>query len=235
MLGDTGTDKCIRVLVLGPPGAGKTTLLERLSGSIIETIALPDVPFGISQIVDFGRRYDQYGIDRITEEITYDSIPGFVFHSADYDYGSFVRWFKELEAIRDFIVSKRLHVIWLCAMDDRNVAAYSPFSSISAGSVPILVIFTKLDERETNEQETLLGSDPHPSGISNSHPSAERDATKFVQRHEGALGRLPYPPAAFIELRNMHHDSDEGRALCDKLLQQTKAISELAHGRSNTH
>jgi hypothetical protein len=98
--------------------------------------------------------------------------------------------------------------------------------------VPTLGIFTKLDE---------LMSD---SSITSKSPSMAEELV--VGSLKGRLESLPCSPAAFIQLRSeyilsecqfcnsslwiqdMHHDSEESRALCDQLLQKTKALSQLS-------
>jgi hypothetical protein len=93
---------------------------------------------------------------------------------------------------------------------------------------------------------------PFDSKISKSGLTLEEHIVIVARLLKGSLEMLPRSPAAFIQLRSeyilsecqfrhsspwvqdMHHDSEQSRALCDQLLQKTKALSQLSHGVS-TH
>ncbi|KAF9511203.1 hypothetical protein BS47DRAFT_1395344 [Hydnum rufescens UP504] len=220
-----GVYKRFRVLVLGPANAGKTTLLERLS----------DSPAGAATVTRDGRRipevprgYSQRGAHRITDEITYASNPGFVFHdSGGFEAGAD----DEIKAVWNFIrkrssgsPSEQLHAIWLCIPADNSRPfgfLHSGFFSKPTGSVPVIGVFTKLDGRETIELVNLLGADPSPSDIFQSHSRVQQRTTNFIEELQTQFQRLPVPPTAFIRLGNMHKNTEESTAACTQLLQIT--------------
>jgi hypothetical protein len=115
---------------------------------------------------------------------------------------------------------------------DRDIQSQLLSTDSRFPSVPVLGIVTKTDELMRRYQL---------------RPAPEKEIANFVQLLERELGKQPHPPADFIQLRSgyilsecqlqhstlcvqgMHHDSEESRALCNRLLQTTKALSQLPH------
>ena len=65
-------------------------------------------------------------------------------------------------------------------------------------SVPVLGIFTKLDQRETRVMAALLRHDP--SGPVPTNSWVKQKSAEFVRGLEIEFRKLPYPPASFISI-----------------------------------
>ncbi|KDQ15321.1 hypothetical protein BOTBODRAFT_108895, partial [Botryobasidium botryosum FD-172 SS1] len=159
-------EKCghFRVLVLGRANAGKTTLLKAVCGASGD----PEIFYNNAVESNTVPNYFQRGEHNINTQLVFPSNRGFIFHdSRGFEAGSD----EELKAVREFIQRKgssrelkdQLHVIWYCIPTD-NVARLlsGPEQELlrmcSAGSVPLVVIFTKFDSLEAKAFHELKGA-----------------------------------------------------------------------------
>jgi len=101
---------------------------------------------------------DQRGVHTITDEITFPSSPGFVFHDSEgFESGSKLetdtvsKFVKERTSTGDF--KEQLHAIWVCIPTDNDQPLLTADLEVfcrGAGPVPIIVIFTKTDSLRFN-------------------------------------------------------------------------------------
>ncbi|KIJ58646.1 hypothetical protein HYDPIDRAFT_141417 [Hydnomerulius pinastri MD-312] len=226
-----------RILIIGRANAGKTTILQRVCRSTENP-----------EIYDrYGKKIDgaiiegtaERGLHDIENEMIFKSNPGFVFHdSRGFEAGGT----DELNKVKTFIAARanekslpdRLHAIWYCIpMDDHHrafTAAEIGFFTCGTGSVPVIVLFTKMDALCTEAFQKLT-----EGGMSKDQAfdEAAEHANKMFEdmphvKHLYNKKNTPYPPKSHVCLHEMHKlDADSSglieettSALGDDVLKQ---------------
>jgi len=164
----------------------------------------------------------QRGMHDISNELVFQSNPGFVFHdSRGFEAGGVA----ELHAVKNFIEKRskmtelrsQLHVIWYCIpMDDERpftAAERSFFSECGTGSVPVVAIFTKFDALED-----IAYAELRKEGVSREDAvlqTAARAVSDFESMYLSELYERKYPPKGHVYLRDLDKPETDCRELTD--------------------
>jgi GTP-binding protein EngB required for normal cell division len=217
--------KCFRILVIGRANAGKTTILQK----VCNTNEQPEVFDGKGHKIDTTvvSPSSTRGIHDIENELVFKNNPGFIFHdSRGFEAGGD----SELGIVKDFIAQRarrkrlehQLHAIWYCIPVDNprpvTAAENSFFSECGTGKVPVVVVFTKMDELDSKAWNKFVGQNMSREEAKQRAPEQSLSIAKSQYMSELLARR--YPPKGSVYMRDMHKENTE----CGQLIEETVSV-----------
>ncbi|KIJ58217.1 hypothetical protein HYDPIDRAFT_103101, partial [Hydnomerulius pinastri MD-312] len=211
-----------RILIIGRANAGKTTILQRVcrstenpeiydhNGNKVRKVVLALQPL-----------VNAHGLHDIENEMIFKSNPGFVFHdSRGFEAGGS----DELGRVQKFIAARadkpylkdHLHAIWYCIpMDEHHrafTAAETSFFTFGTGSVPVIMLFTKMDALHTEAFQKLR---ERGLSVDQAYKQVPEHTKKMFENmpHVKDLKQTLYPPKCHVCLYEMHEPSADSSAL----------------------
>ncbi|KAJ7124157.1 hypothetical protein C8R44DRAFT_783079 [Mycena epipterygia] len=207
-----------RILVIGRTNTGKTTLLKKVCDSIED----PQIfdPAGKKIPAEVVEGSSGRGLHDINNQLVFKSNPQYIFHdSCGFESGSLA----ETNKVKSFIakhadgnrLSEQLHAIWYCLATDTNrpllEADEDFFGTDVAGKVPVIAILTKCEAVASEVFEDLLyeheGRVPDAALVDQN--AQKMLDTRFVEPLKG----MSYPPADYVQLKDMQENGDCGQLI----------------------
>ncbi|KIJ61155.1 hypothetical protein HYDPIDRAFT_97230, partial [Hydnomerulius pinastri MD-312] len=213
-----------RILVIGRANAGKTTILQRVCRSTEHPEIYDRDGAKVCKVML--ALQTPRGLHDIENEMIFKSNPGFVFHdSRGFEAGGR----DELDKATKFIAARankmsledRLHAIWYCIpMDEHHrafTAAETGFFKSGTDSVPVIVLFTKMDALYTEAfQQLTEGGMPEDKACNEAAEHAKKMFGDMPHvKHLYAKNYTPYPPKCHVCLHEMHKPDGDGSALIE--------------------
>ncbi|KAG2032651.1 hypothetical protein BDR03DRAFT_903387 [Suillus americanus] len=215
-----------RILVIGRANAGKTTILQR----VCNTRDNPVIYNGDGKKIDVAvlTASRERGEHDIENEMVFQSNPGFVFHdSRGFEAGGE----SEFNKVKAFIAGRskevklknQLHVIWYCIPMDEASKSFTEgekkfFSQCDAGTIPVMVLFTKFDALYDVEFSLLRENGRSWKDAKNLAPKHAEDSFANGPQLK-FFNNVRWPPKCHICLPNMNEDNAD----CGPLIERTAA------------
>ncbi|KAJ7085902.1 GTP-binding protein [Mycena epipterygia] len=222
-----------RILVIGRTNTGKTTLLKKVCNSIED----PEIfgPYGnpipanvvegssgvasLRLLSHSPSDVSQRGSHDIDNQLIFKSNPQYIFHdSCGFESGSLA----ETNKVKSFIakhadgnrLSEQLHAIWYCLATDTNrpllEADEDFFGTDVVGKVPVIAILTKCEAVASEAFQDLLDENEGIPDATLVDQNAQKMLdTRFVEPLKG----MPYPPANYVQLKDMQENGDCGQLI----------------------